>query len=197
MNDFGDFERMIDLPDGKKDSASVRIFVVDDEPEIVEILSDLVSSLGYSVSGFTDPLEMLKAFQVGAPDLILTDHRMPTLSGTELLRRVKEIDPEIPIVIVSGYLDRKDFIDAISAGVFAVVEKPFDADRVTQVCKNGVALAQATRLLNRSLNLLLFHCDDIRAYLVSQGKAQLADTIHEEISQLVDQRRKIQLVSRG
>jgi DNA-binding NtrC family response regulator len=173
------------------------VFIVDDEPEIVEILSDLVGSLGFKVTGFTDPKVMIDAFRLGTPDLVLTDHKMPGTTGLELLSLVRKINPDVPVVMISGYLDRKELIQAISAGVFAVIEKPFDSDRVLQVCKNAVAFSQAAQLLNRSLNLLLFHCDDIQAFLVSQGKGDLARTVHSEIQYLAEQRRKIQNFERG
>jgi hypothetical protein len=88
-------------------------------------------------------------------------------------------------------------IQAISAGVFAVIEKPFDSDRVLQVCKNAVDFSHAAQLLNRSLNLLMFHCDDIQSFLVSQGKGDLARAVHSEIQYLAEQRRKLQQIERG
>jgi len=197
MSDFGDFERMVDVPMGGEAEVQGTVFVVDDEPEIVEILSDLVGSLGYRVTGFTDPKSMIEAFRLGTPDLVLTDHKMPGTTGLELLGILRKINPDVPVVMISGYLDRQDLIQAISAGVFAVIEKPFDSDRVLQVCKNAVAFSQAAKLLNRSLNLLLFHCDDIQTFLVSQGKGDLARTVHAEIQYLAEQRRKLQNIERG
>jgi CheY-like chemotaxis protein len=197
MSDFGDFERMVDVSAGSESELQGKVFVVDDEPEIVEILSDLVGSLGYKVTGFTDSKSMLDAFRLGTPDLVLTDHKMPGTTGLELLGLVRKINPDVPVVMISGYLDRKDLIQAISEGVFAVIEKPFDSDRVLQVCKNAVAFSHAAKLLSRSLNLLLFHCDDIQAFLVSQGKGDLAHTVHAEIQYLAEQRRKLQNIERG
>ncbi len=197
MSDFGDFERLVDVAAGGGSELQGKVFVVDDEPEIVEILSDLVGSLGYRVTGFTDPKAMLDSFRLGTPDLVLTDHKMPGTTGLELLGMVRKINPDVPVVMISGYLDRKDMIQAISAGVFAVIEKPFDSDRVLQVCKNAVDFSHAAHLLNRSLNLLMFHCDDIQSFLVAQGKDDLARTVHAEIQYLAEQRRKLQHIERG
>lgn len=188
---------MADPASGVETAAQGKVFVVDDEPEIVEILTDLVGSLGFKVTGFTDPRAMLDAFRLATPDVVLTDHKMPETTGLQLLELVRKINPDVPVVMISGYLDRKELIHAISAGVFAVIEKPFDSDRVLQVCKNAVAYSQAGQLLNRSLNLLLFHCDDIQAFLVSQGKGELARTVHAEIQYLAEQRRNLQNFERG
>jgi CheY-like chemotaxis protein len=197
MSDFGDFERMADSASVSEAGVQGKVFVVDDEPEIVEILTDLVGSLGFKVTGFTDPRAMLDAFRLATPDVVLTDHKMPGTTGLQLLALVRKINPDVPVVMISGYLDRKELIHAISAGVFAVIEKPFDSDRVLQVCKNAVDYSHAGQLLNRSLNLLLFHCDDIQAFLVSQGKGDLASTVHAEIQYLAEQRRKLQHFERG
>jgi DNA-binding NtrC family response regulator len=197
MSDFGDFERMAASSGGVETGVQGKIFIVDDEPEIVEILSDLVGSLGFKVTGFTDSKAMLEAFRCGTPDAVLTDHKMPGTTGLELLDLIRKINPDVPVVMISGFLDRKELIQAISSGVFAVIEKPFDSDRVLQVCRNAVAFSQASQLLNRSLHLLLFHCGDIQSFLVSQGKADLAQTVHSEIQYLAEQRRKLQNIERG
>jgi CheY-like chemotaxis protein len=197
MSDIVDFERMAGPSAGVDAGIQGKIFIVDDEPEIVEILSDLVGSLGFKVTGFTEPRAMLEAFRNETPDVVLTDHKMPGTTGLELLGFVRKINPEVPVVMISGYLDRKELIQAISAGVFAVIEKPFDSERVLQVCRNAVDFSHAAQLLNRSLNLLLFHCDDIQAFLVSQGKGDLAGTVHAEIQYLAEQRRKLQNIERG
>jgi DNA-binding NtrC family response regulator len=197
MSDISDFERMAEEGQETSERFTGTVFVVDDEPEIVEILSDLICSLGYHVVGFTEPAPLLQAFRAGTPDLVVTDHRMPGMTGSELLREIRKIDPAIPVVMISGFLDRQDFIQVISEGVFAIIDKPFSSERVLKVCRNAVDFSQAQKVMNRSLNLLLFHCDDIRTFLDSQGRSDLGQTLQQEIRQMVEQRRKIQGIERG
>lgn len=102
------------------------ILVVDDEPELVGLSEESLRGLGYSPEGFIDPVAALKAFQE-APQryaAVITDEMMPGLSGTELTRRLRELSPEVPVLLVSGYGGAALAERAESAGVTKVLSKP-------------------------------------------------------------------------
>jgi CheY-like chemotaxis protein len=91
-----------DLPRGTE-----RVLLVDDEESIVRLAKNMLEHLGYEVVASTNSLEALEIFKrdPGEFDLVLTDHIMPNLTGTELARRIHWINPEIPVVIITGMGD--------------------------------------------------------------------------------------------
>jgi PAS domain S-box-containing protein len=102
------------------------IMVVDDEPSLVALTEEMLAELGYEPVGFGSGTSALAAF-AEAPDrfdLVLSDEMMPELSGTGLAREIRRLRVDIPIVIMSGYLDNGVVALARSAGVSEVLRKP-------------------------------------------------------------------------
>ena len=106
------------------------VMFVDDEPGLVQLVSRMLTQLGYQPRGFTSPVETLAAF-VAAPgevDLVFTDLTMPGMTGTELARQLLARRPDLPVVLASGYAGvlGPDELDA--AGIRELVPKPFDLE---------------------------------------------------------------------
>jgi len=110
-----------------------RILVVDDEPSIRTALNAVLRRPGHVVSAAADGLAGVLLFKQGQFDLVLTDVRMPGLTGPELIREVRGLRPEIPVIIMGGGgsippMDPATF--ARSVGADAVLLKPFSAQQV-------------------------------------------------------------------
>lgn len=102
-----------------------RILIIDDEPAIVQLASDILKRIGYEVAGFTSPRDALEAAADHAQfDLVLSDVLMPELKGPDLIRKIREASPEIAAVLMSGFTN-----DGLPADI-PLVEKPFSADRL-------------------------------------------------------------------
>ena len=103
-----------------------RILVVDDEPSLVNLLSETLRELGYCPVGHTSGLAALEAFRASPRefDALITDESMPGSSGSELIRKIKAIRPEIPTLLVSGYLSDAVLRTAQNAGADDVLRKP-------------------------------------------------------------------------
>ena len=103
----------------------VKLCLIDDEIDIVTtMLSELM--INHYVCGFTSTQEALDAFGKGLKvDLIITDLRVPGLNGIEFIRRLRKMNIETPIIIVSGYIDKKIMSQGRSVGVSIFLEKPF------------------------------------------------------------------------
>lgn len=114
---------------GKESGAplgELRVLYVDDEESLVSLAGRALRRLGYKVTGFTDPQEALQSFQA-APhdfDIVVTDLAMPHLSGFDLTRKLMAVRPEIPIVLISGYVRPADEEMALLLGVREVILKP-------------------------------------------------------------------------
>ncbi len=90
-----------------KMKAKARILIVDDDKQIPTILSDLVKKEGLEADVAYDGGKALKAVHSGAPDLMLVDIMLPDINGLEVLRQVREFDPELPVVFITGHADAR------------------------------------------------------------------------------------------
>ncbi|HEU5395322.1 MAG TPA: response regulator, partial [Candidatus Methylomirabilis sp.] len=107
-----------------------RILVVDDEPDMVETVARILTRLGHESVTATDGRAALEALERDRPDLVLTDLRMPGMDGLTLIRQVKRIRAELPVIIITGFSTESSAIDAVNLGVAGYLTKPF---RVPQV----------------------------------------------------------------
>jgi CheY-like chemotaxis protein len=107
-------------------STSVRVFVVDDEQIIAWSAGLILRSKGFETSTFTNPCEALQRATLDPPDLLITDVKMPEMSGIELAIRVKSRCPRCQILLLSGYAATIDLItDAKNHGHnFELLQKP-------------------------------------------------------------------------
>ncbi len=103
-----------------------KILIVDDEPAIVEVLRFCLVRRGYAVRTAGDGYAALRAVRCERPDLILLDLHMPGMSGLEVLRRIREIDEAIIIIVQSGLLDEDTRRLALDMGAHTCLAKPVD-----------------------------------------------------------------------
>lgn len=116
------------------------LIVIDDEPEVLRSLHDLLR-FEYRVRTFTDPTEALAALEAEDAAVVMSDQRMPRMSGVEFLRRAKALRPDTTRLLFTGYSDIKAVIDAINEGnVFRYVSKPWDPDELGVILRQAVAM---------------------------------------------------------
>ncbi len=102
------------------------LLVVDDEPALVRLMTESLAELGYVPVGFTSSIEALAAFRAYPDrfDAVVTDERMPGLTGSALIRELRAIRPSVPILLLSGYLGDNIGAEALHAGADALLTKP-------------------------------------------------------------------------
>ena len=114
------------------------IFVIDDDDAVRQSLEFLLKTAGYAVTGF----ESAKAFLEILPQLrsgcIITDVRMPEITGIDLLRRIKERGVDIPVIVITGHGDISLAVDAMKLGAVDFLEKPFDDDQLLAALKSAL-----------------------------------------------------------
>ena len=131
-----------------------KILVVEDDPDIRKILEIFLTEKRFHVKvtdGAPAALEMLDQEPI---DVILSDVRMPEMSGLELLRHLKERDPDIQLVLMSAYSSVTDAVEAIQLGAADYVEKPIDFRRLERVLQSVLEkrhLEHRTRILEQRL----------------------------------------------
>ncbi len=106
------------------------IFVVDDEESLREYLSILLSKNGYNVRTFASGPALLDALHEQSPDLILLDLKMPEMDGIQVLERVRALDPNLPVIIMTAYGTIQSAIEAIQKGAFYYITKPFEVSEL-------------------------------------------------------------------
>lgn len=107
-------------------SGAFLVHIVDDDAAVRDSLSFTLSASGLSVRTYPSGLELLARAAALEPGLIITDVRMPGMTGLELVSRLKEIGVHYPIIVLTGHADVGMAVDAMKAGVVDFIEKPFD-----------------------------------------------------------------------
>jgi len=112
------------------DSIKVRLLVVDDEQSIRKLCMTIGNSLGYTCSEAESAESAVSRIEQEAPDLILTDLKLPTQSGVELLRQAKALFPRVEIAIMTGHGSIESAVDAMKLGAYDYIEKPFRVEKM-------------------------------------------------------------------
>ena len=103
------------------------ILVVDDEPLVCQQLDRLYTHSGHEVTVAHSAEEALERLEKGDIDLVVTDIRLPGLSGVELTKRMQETSPDVPVIVITGYADVETAVEVLKIGASDYVTKPFSA----------------------------------------------------------------------
>jgi two-component system response regulator AtoC len=122
----------------KEEAMQFKILVVDDEPILRDSLEVALGTAGYEVITARTGEEGLERFQQESPDLVLLDHWLPGINGDEVLHRIKEQDPEIPIIIMTAQGSIEMAVNSMKIGAFDFLVKPFELDQVEDLIKKGL-----------------------------------------------------------
>ena len=132
-----------------------RIIFVDDDPNAGELMLRFSEEASYSCTVFRLPEMALQHFKKHGADLIVSDLRMPKMTGVELLQAVREHTPDIPFIIITGFANVDDAINALRLGASDFIKKPFDMDELQILIEKTLghyALVEENRSLKRQLN---------------------------------------------
>ncbi len=173
----------------KLDRKSGVIFIIDDEPQIVDTLYDILSNNNFVLYKFYNGEDALKDMEAIAPDLVLSDIKMPKLSGVELIQKINEVLPHTIVIFISGYLSKEVMQEALSYGAEAFIEKPFVNASVLNICKTSLKRTLAMKLLEKSVNLILYQFSDLDEYLKSTGKESLRVNLKETLQVILEQKK--------
>ncbi len=155
------------------------ILVVDDEADIRELVAGILQDEGYAVRTANDAEQALAAFKARKPALLVLDIWMAGggIDGLELLDIVKELDPDMPVVMISGHGNIETAVSAIKRGAYDFLEKPFKSDRLLLIVQRALEAANLRRE-NRALRAKAFVPDSL------VGKSQAAQQLRATISKV-------------
>ena len=129
-----------------------RIFFVDDEPKIQDLVSETLEQAGFRISCFAGADNCLKQLRTDRCDLLITDAKLPGMSGLELLVEAKRFFPSLPVVVITGYGDIPMAVRAMRAGAIDFIEKPLDKQTLLSAVRFALKpITSADQLLRRGL----------------------------------------------
>src|SRR3989339_1373051 len=130
------------------------VLVVDDEPFVLEAVALLLDRSGYNVSACGHPRDALNKLQSNKVDIVLTDIKMPEMSGIELLEEIRKFNTDVPVILMTAYAELDMAIDAIKNGAFDFLLKPFKSEYLFQ-CMERAAEHGRLRQMEKNYKLVL------------------------------------------
>ncbi|WP_372680224.1 diguanylate cyclase [Desulfosarcina sp.] len=127
------------------------ILIIEDEEDILALLSSLLESEGYTIITATNGLKGLQEFQAHKPGLILSDVRMPVMDGIEVLKKVKTRETDTEVIILTGHSDEATAIDCLRLGAYDYFRKPLEDIDVLLTAVSRVFEKRNLEQKNRSL----------------------------------------------
>ncbi len=126
----------------------IRVLIVEDDADSVEILRAFLRPLGHEVDRATHGADALMAIRLVRPDVVLLDIRMRPMSGVEVLKRIRVIDPNLPVIMVTAADDPELVAETREIGAYGYLVKPVDPERLNRMIADAVA---GSHRLDRSL----------------------------------------------
>ena len=114
-----------------------RVFVIDDDPVMLLSCRRILEKDGYEVETCSGGVEGIRRIEEVRPELLLVDLKMPELDGMQVIERVRAVDPEIVIAVITGYATIATAIDAMQAGAYDFLPKPFTPDELRLIVNRG------------------------------------------------------------
>ena len=129
--------------------STLPVMVIDDEPHLRITASQTLSLPGYTPTCFASAEQALAALPAEFPGVIVSDIRMPGMGGMELLHELHRRDPTLPIILITGHGDISTAVEAMRAGAWDFLEKPFAGDQLLDVVRRGIEKRQLSLENNR------------------------------------------------
>ncbi|ABM27192.1 sigma-54-dependent transcriptional regulator [Nitratidesulfovibrio vulgaris] len=126
-------------------SETTHILVIDDEKNYLLVLEALLTDAGYAVTALNDPETALAFLEESEVDVVITDMKMPRVTGREVLERVKKTWPHIPVCIMTAFGSIEGAVDVMKYGAFDYITKPFSNDELLLSVQNAAELSRVHR----------------------------------------------------
>src|ERR1700741_3144405 len=119
--------------------SALRVWLVDDDASIRWVLERALRNDGMAPRAFGAAEPALEALRRESPDVLITDIRMPGASGLELLRRIHDARPALPVIVMTAYSDLGSAVSAYPGGAFEYLPKPFDIDQAVALVRRAAS----------------------------------------------------------
>lgn len=116
----------------------LKILIIDDDPSIRNMLSIVLKKQGYEVSAAHNGENAMDFLKKGAFDLVISDIKMPDISGIELLKKIKTLNSGIPVIMITAYASANDAVEAMKLGAEDYITKPFNLDELKIIIERAI-----------------------------------------------------------
>ncbi len=132
----------------------LQVVVVDDEEMVLKSIETFLKlETDYRIHSFILPQQALEFIGGNAVDLVISDYLMPEMDGITFLSKVREIKPEIPRIILTGYADKENAVKAINeVGLYQYIEKPWENDDLLIIVRNGIEKRRMQKKLEEKMD---------------------------------------------
>ncbi len=160
----------------------MKIFIVEDEKTLRLILTDELIDSGHDVKEFANAKAALKNIEAEKPDIVISDMRIPGMSGLKLLERIKEVSPETHVVIMTAYSTVDTAVSALKMGAFDYICKPFNIEEIHHLIERIIEI-QDIKKDNQRLQ-----CEIAKNYSFSKfiGNSQAVKAMFNTINSVID-----------
>lgn len=121
------------------------VCVIDDEVAVGKLAREILQSSGFAVQNYSSAKDFLNAFDEGATSCIVTDLRMPDLDGMQLQRRLKEMESNVAVVVLTGFADVRTAVRIMEDGALTLLEKPYQPNELLTAVQRAVSVTQSRR----------------------------------------------------
>lgn len=173
-----------------KDSKGL-IYILDDEPEILEQIEFIVENAGYEAKTFENSSSLFLEIENKIPDTILTDMNLGKESGIDVMREMHKKIPHLPFIVISGFVTKEVCIEVLNYGVMGIIEKPFDKNQVISMLNHSVEKYKAFKLLNKSIDLIIYQFPEFDKYLVEKGNDSFRELYRSELKTILEKKKQL------
>jgi two-component system response regulator FixJ len=170
--------------------SKLHIFFVDDEPKVRELVGGTLEQAGFKASCFASAADCLEQLRADKCDLLITDVKLPGMSGIELLTEAKRLAPSLPVLVVTGYGDIPMAVRVMKAGAADFIEKPLERQVLLSAVEFALKqIAPTDPLLRKGLTRA-----EMRVlYMILDGKTnkETANLLHRSVSTVEVHRKHI------
>jgi len=156
------------------------VLVVDDEERICDAVQRALERVGYQVQTSLNAAEALEKVRRASPDLVICDIKMPSMDGMSLLDRIKEYDPDIQVMMMTGYASIESAVDAVKRGALEYIQKPFSPGQIRLLVDRGF---EKKRLMEENVYLKT-ELGQVNSRNVVIGKSQAMEQLFDLVAKV-------------
>lgn len=157
------------------------ILVVDDDASVLDVTSVLLKEYGYDVTTSSTAGEAIEILQRSNVEIVLTDIVMPEISGIELVRAIHDINPNIPVILMTAYADMEKVINALKIGAFDFITKPYSAQLLIHSIKRAYSYSRMAQKEEDYKHLLEDYNQEIETLVAERTMGLMALTLADRI----------------
>ncbi len=119
-----------------------KILIIDDDEVQLRLQQSILAGQGYALFSTADGPQGILLYRTHHPDLVLLDIGLPSISGIEVLKQIRQIDPKAKVIVITGYASVESAVVAIREGAFDYVRKPYDINVLLQKVESALSMVK-------------------------------------------------------